>query len=80
MRWKVNAKLIKLIDEVKRLRAIELHWTTERPTVPGWYWYRSGPGDHPEGGEDLAEALEDVRAMLSRSPDNDNGESQEVAS
>lgn len=20
-------------------------WTNEKPTVRGWYWYRTGPGD-----------------------------------
>lgn len=22
-----------------------MNWTTEKPTAPGWYWYRSGLGD-----------------------------------
>lgn len=24
---------------------LTLRWTTERPTVPGWYWWRSDPKD-----------------------------------
>lgn len=23
-----------------------LHWTTEPPKVPGWYWYRRKSNDH----------------------------------
>lgn len=29
-----------LLAEVKRLRALELPWTNEEPTVPGRYWAR----------------------------------------
>ena len=37
--------VIELIDDWRRLRnqiadAGKLAWTTERPTVPGWYWAR----------------------------------------
>ena len=23
-----------------QLAALQLHWSTAKPTVPGWYWYR----------------------------------------
>ena len=23
-----------------KLAALQLHWSTKKPTVPGWYWWR----------------------------------------
>jgi len=24
-----------------------INWTTEKPTMPGWYWYRGAEQEHP---------------------------------
>ena len=29
-----------LADLTAKLAALQLHWSTKKPTVPGWYWYR----------------------------------------
>lgn len=36
-----------LMAFVKSERVLDLQWTTERPTIPGWYWYRQDQGSVP---------------------------------
>jgi hypothetical protein len=36
--------LPELIAEVRRLRNERLHWTTDLPSAPGWYFFRLKPG------------------------------------
>lgn len=37
-----------------------MHWTKTRPTVVGWYWWRSAKGD----GEQVVEVVKDGRLLF----------------
>ena len=56
---------------------MSLTWTTDKPTEPGWYWYKFAEGPpsvvyalHPSG-MSIVEVLYDQTGLFCRHPDND---------
>jgi len=45
---------LRLWDREQRLAQNVLRWTSDKPTVPGWYWYRTGAGDASDWHRDYA--------------------------